>query len=307
MRKATLDRLLTAILLGALISNGYAATAESGNDPTSTPSGSTSKTPPPETGAPSDTLPAEPGTASDVKVSPESVSGEDAASKRLRAAAQAKAEREKAEEEKKKNVTKRSEFWGGYVGMKFGIVNSSASGTVYAPSASLFAYGVQGGFLQAGYNWDLKSIIVGLGTYYDVNPNAIHSNQIGYSSRAYGLDFKLGLPVNFWLPYAKLGYGRSLATSNSDLNRVSQYGSNAAVGIEYNVASRWSVIAEFKIDKFSDKQKTITIHNRLFTLGFNYYYDKPLEDNTAKAVEVDLPIPPPLIDPKAVPEAPPEP
>jgi len=65
---------------------------------------------------------------------------------------------------------------------------------------------VQGGYLQAGYNWDLYAIVVGLGAYYDVNNYSIHSNNVGYSSRAYGLDTKLGLPVDDWLPYIKLGY-----------------------------------------------------------------------------------------------------
>ena len=150
--------------------------------------------------------------------------------------------------------------------------------------------------------------MVGLGAYYDANNFAVHSDNAGYSSRSYGLDFKLGLPVSqWWLPYVKLGYGRGMATSNSDLNSVSQYGRNVAVGVEYNVATRWSLIAELKSSKFSNDDDTITVHNKLFAFGFNYYLDKPLREATAQVIDLNLPVPEPILDPNAVPEAPPPP
>lgn len=314
MRKVTVHLLLAAVLLGAVISKSHAATDTSGNNATATtPPDKTVNTLGSETGTTSDTLPPEPGTTSDAKTDTAGDSSEEANRKRLEAkvqAAAAKAEKaEKAKSDASKSIAvQHSEFWGKYFGVKFGIVNSSASGAIDAPSASTLAYGVQGGYLQAGYNWDLYAIVVGLGAYYDVNNYSIHSNNVGYSSRAYGLDTKLGLPVDDWLPYIKLGYGRSMGTSNSNLGSVSQYGRNAAVGVEYNVAPRWSVIAELKRDSFSNRDKSITINNRLFTFGFNYYIDKPLPSETVKAApEIDLAIPEPILQPDAVPEDAPPP
>jgi hypothetical protein len=300
MRKATAHILLTALLLGAVISNSYAATDESGNNATATSTGDTS-----------DTLPPEPGTASDTKVGATGDSSEEAATKRLQAEVEAKAAKAAQEKsgagKKSKAEEHSSEFWGKYFGAKFGINNSSVSGTINAPSASTFSYGVQGGYLQGGYNWELRAIIVGVGAYFEWNNYAVHSNDVGYSSRAYGLDTKLGWAIDEWLPYVKLGYGRSTATSNSNLNSVAQYRSNVAVGVEYNVASRWSLIAEYKRANFSNEDESIIIHNKLFAFGFNYYFDKPLKDEQEKAVEVDIAIPPPMLAPDAVPEAPPPP
>jgi hypothetical protein len=302
MRKVTVHILLTAVLLGAAISNSHAATDESGNNATATSPGDTS-----------DTLPPEPGTASDTKAGAAGDSSEEAATKRLqaeveaKAAQAAKAKPDAAGKSKRKGEEHTSEFWGKYFGAKFGINNSSVSGTINAPSASTFSYGVQGGYLQGGYNWELRAIILGVGTYFEWNNYAVHSNDVGYSSRAYGLDTKLGWAANDWLPYIKLGYGRSTATSNSSLNSVAQYRSNVAVGVEYNIASRWSLIAEYKRANFSNRDESIIIHNKIFAFGFNYYFDKPVKEEQEQAAEVDIPIPPPMLAPDAVPEAPPPP
>ncbi|HTN92948.1 MAG TPA: outer membrane beta-barrel protein [Gallionella sp.] len=309
MRKVSAQILLTAVLLGAAITNSIAATEESGNNAAAT---STKNTLPPEPGA-GDTLPPEPGTTSDTlppepgAVSETKPSTEDAATKRLQAEVEAKAAREKSLAGKSKVKEHASEFWGKYFGAKIGINNSSVTGTIDIPSASTLAYGAQGGYLQGGYNWELYSTIVGLGVYYDVNNFASHSDNVGYSSRSYGLDFKLGLPVDEWLPYVKLGYGRGMATSNADLNSVSQYGRNIAIGVEFNVAPRWSLIAELKSSKFSNDDNTVTVHNKLLAFGFNYYLDKPLQEAQAQVIELNLPVPEPILDPNAVPEAPPAP
>jgi OmpA-OmpF porin, OOP family len=161
--------------------------------------------------------------------------------------------------------------------------------------------------VQGGYNWDLH-VVVGVGAYFDWNNYTFHSNGVGYASRAYGLDAELGLPVDDWLPYIKWGYGRNMATGNTDLSAVVQYGSNIAVGAEYNFAPRWSAITEYKMDRFSNRDGSITINNKIFSFGFNYYFDRPLK---AKEVEMDagpdLPIPEPTLQPDAVPIAPPAP
>jgi VCBS repeat-containing protein len=201
-----------------------------------------------------------------------------------------------------------SEFRGKYFGGKIGINNSSASGTTSAPSASTLAYVLQGGYLQGGYNWDLRVVVVGVGAYFDWNSYAQHSNGISYGSRAYGVDAKVGLPVGDWLPYFKLGYGYSTGIRDINLRTVAQNRLNGAVGIEYNFAPRWSAIAEYKRNSFSNRNGSITINNKTFTFGFNYYFDISLEEKKVEAApEPEIVIPPPILAPSALPEAPPAP
>lgn len=198
---------------------------------------------------------------------------------------------------------------GKYFGGKFGINNSRASGAVNVPSATTLAYGLQGGYLQGGYSWDLNYVVAGIGAYFDWNNYTLHSNGVAYSSHAYGLDARLGVPIEDWLPYIKVGYGYSSGSQEINLRTVSQTGRNLAAGFEYNFAPRWSVIAEYKTDKFSNRDGSITILNRIFSFGFNYYFDMPAEEmkKVEIAPEPDLPIPAPELAPDALPDAPPPP
>ncbi len=199
-----------------------------------------------------------------------------------------------------------SEFRGPYLGVKFGINNSSAIGTTSAPSAKTLAYGLQGGYLQAGYNWDLRTVIVGVGGYFDWNNYTVHSNGVGYGSHAYGVDTKLGLPIDDWLPYVKLGYGYSSGRRNKILRTVAENGTNIAIGVEYNFEPHWSAIAEYKRDSFSSLDRSITIKNRTFTFGINYFFAVPLVKKKVE-VETEIIVPEPILAPTALPEAPPTP
>jgi OmpA-OmpF porin, OOP family len=177
-----------------------------------------------------------------------------------------------------------SDYRGAYLGGKIGINNSKATGTVNAPSASTFAYGIQGGYIQGGYNWDVSSAIFGVGAYADFNSYEIHTNGVAYASRGFGVDAKLGLPAGDWLLYGKVGYGYS--TGTRDLSAVSQNSPNAAVGAEYKIARRWGAIAEYKIDTFSNKDGSISIQNRIISFGVNYYFGRP---DVTQVVALDAP------------------
>lgn len=194
-----------------------------------------------------------------------------------------------------------SQFWGSYFGAKLGVNSSSATdstGATVAPSQRTVAYIMQGGYLQGGYNLDLSAVVIGVGAYADWNSYAKHTGGVAYGSRAYGLDAKLGLPVGNWLPYAKLGRGRS--TGTEDLRAVSQSGPNTAVGFEYKLAPQWSTIGEYKINNFSSRDGSISIKNKTFTFGLNYYFDEPPE------VEPE-PEPAPEPEPEPAPAPEPEP
>ena len=207
--------------------------------------------------------------------------------------------------------TEPSEFRGRYIGGKIGIVKSSASdtsGKASAPSAATLAYGLQGGYLQAGYNWDMNDFVFGVGVYGDWNTYAIHSNDIAYASRGFGFDTKLGLPVGKTMPYVKLGYGYSTGTRDPILRAVAQNSTNQAIGIEVNLAPRWSAIAEYKIDSFSNANGSIKIKNRIFSFGLNYYFDIPIPIKVvAEDIEPDYVMPDAIVDPNSAPAAPPEP
>jgi len=270
-----------------------------------------SVTAPPPDNSTENILPPEPG-ANDAKPDGPDDSIAEANRNRLKAKLEAKEAKEAAAEKAKADADKvevkqKSEFYGKYLGARIGLNSSSASGTTEAPSATTLAYGVQGGYLQGGYNWDLSIFVVGVGAYMDWNNYTIHSNDVAYSSRAYGLDARFGVPFEEWLPYVKLGYGRSTGAGNEILGKVAQKSSNIALGFEYNVASRWSLVTEFKKDSFSNPDKSITINNRVFAFGFNYYFDKPIKNDKVEVVEEYIPIPEPIIAPDAIPEDAPPP
>lgn len=200
-----------------------------------------------------------------------------------------------------------SDYKGGYIGGKFGINNSSASGAISAPSASTFAYGVQGGYLQGGYNWDVSAATIGVGAYADFNSYEKHENGVEYGSRAYGMDTKLGLPAGDWLPYGKIGYGYS--TGTRDLGAVANKSLNYAIGVEYKLVSRLGAIVEYKGDSFSNKDGSVTIRNRTLSFGLNYYFDRP---EVAPIIAVSVPeleqlgLPEPELDTDIASEPPPD-
>jgi outer membrane protein OmpA-like peptidoglycan-associated protein len=138
--------------------------------------------------------------------------------------------------------------------------------------------------MQGGYNWDVRSVLVGVGAYADFNSYEKRANGIAYGSRAYGMNAKLGMPADDWLLYANIGYGYS--TGTRDLHSVAQNSFNASIGVEYSLWRRFGAIIEYKIDGFSNKDRSILIKNKTFAFGLNYYFDRP---EVAKVVKVAAP------------------
>ncbi len=207
--------------------------------------------------------------------------------------------------------TEPSEFRGRYLGGSMGINRSGTTGTTpetTVPNATTLAYGLQGGYMQFGYNWDLKAVVAGIGGYLDWNDYTVHSNQIAYSSRSVGLNAKVGLPIGDLLPYVKLGYGYNVLPADY-LPSVRQWRPNYAAGIEYNFISRWSATAEYKQDNFSSRDDSIQIRTKIFSFGLTYYFDIPRVKKEALEVapEAEIVIPEASIAPEALPEAPPPP
>ncbi len=187
------------------------------------------------------------------------------------------------------SVAQATEFSGGWVGAKAGSNRSNVTGV---DTQKATTYGA-----EAGYNWDVNSLLLGVDGFFDHNNPADHNPApYRYGSRAYGLDFKLGLPVGNWLPYAKLGYARINANG-----AASAFGGNDAhmgLGVEYKFAPHWSLAGEYTT--FRDKNAGLKLTNNNLTLGINYYFDTPYVAPTPvaareEAVAAPAPAPRPVV------------
>lgn len=155
-----------------------------------------------------------------------------------------------------------SEFDGVWLGAKLGFNQADATG-LDKKNATVFG-------LEGGYNWNMDTILLGLDGYADLNGKATHNpGPVSYGSRAYGLDGKLGLPMGDWLPYAKLGYGRT--AGNGGASGLSGSGAHLGLGVEYKFMPNLSVTGEYT--NASAKNTGNKLNNNNFTVGVNYYFD----------------------------------
>lgn len=154
-----------------------------------------------------------------------------------------------------------NEFEGPYLGLNLGNNRSSAT------SLSDKNNGYLG--LKAGYNWDWNSFLLGAEGYADT-----HSSS--YTGNDAGLDARLGLPMDRWLPYARLGL-----VGTSPGGRP-----HGGLGVEYSLSRRWSVNAEWTTDSKSDAG--VTRKNNNIAIGLNFHLGaEPARVAPAAAVAVD--------------------
>lgn len=176
--------------------------------------------------------------------------------------------------------TKAGEFDGLYVGLDAGANKSTA--TALSDKNNSYAGVV------AGYNWDFESYLLGVDAFYDAH-NSSYTKEDG------GVDAKLGLPMNKWLPYAKLGLAAT--TPGTRLH--------GGLGVEYKFAEQWSVNGEWMTDKKSSDG--IDYKNNNFVVGVNYYFGtgskvaavkempvrevaKPVPSESVKAAMIEKPV-----------------
>ena len=152
-----------------------------------------------------------------------------------------------------------SEFRGGYLGGKIGYNTNSPTTTNTANKSYLGA--------EAGYGWDKGDVLLGVDGFADGHNKSI-------TGRDYGVDVKLGVPMNNFMPYVKLG----VAGSNPGA-RV-----HGGLGMEYKLAPHWSVVGEWTAD--SKNVNSQVRKNSNISVGINYYFNAP-DVVPAVAVEVE--------------------
>lgn len=122
-------------------------------------------------------------------------------------------------------------------------------------------------------------MLLGVDGFMDFNGKKTHTGvapapaTVNYGSHVYGLDLKLGLPNGNWMPYAKLGYAHTGGRGDAYASAVGDNGAHLGLGVEYKFAPSWSVAGEWTNN--SGKSGATKLDNNNFTLGVNYYFDKP--------------------------------
>ncbi len=145
-----------------------------------------------------------------------------------------------------------SQFSGPYAGLNVG--QNTSSLTAQADKKKVYLG------LKAGYNMDVGSFLLGGEVFADAHNES-------YTKEDLGLDARLGLPMNKWMPYLKLGVAGT--TPGTRLH--------GGLGLEYSLSDRWSINAEYTTD--TTNKSGSTYKNNNITLGINGYFG----DDSGKA------------------------
>ena len=199
-------------------------------------------------------------------------------------------------------VVQASEFDGGYVGGKIG---ANRTDMTAVSRQSPVTTGLEG-----GYNWNMDGMLLGVDGFLDFNGKKTHTGvapapaTVHYGSHVYGLDLKLGLPSGNWMPYAKLGYAHVGGRGDIYASVVGDSGAHLGLGVEYKFAPNWSLAGEWTNN--TGKSGATKLNNDNFTLGVNYYFDKPAAAPAAVEPVVVKEEPMPVAEPAPAPEPVPE-
>lgn len=167
-----------------------------------------------------------------------------------------------------------SEFDGPFVGVRIGGSRSDNNAPPNPGGKDATVYGLDG-----GYNWDIQHFLVGIDVF-EYSSSTVDN----YSSDAYGVDLKLGLPKGNWLPYARIGYAHT--SSSGSTPEISGDDVHGGVGLEFKFAPSWGVNAE--VTGSSAKSNGYKLNNENVSVGLRYYFGAK---NTAPAPVVAKPEP----------------
>lgn len=152
------------------------------------------------------------------------------------------------------------EFEGTYAGLFLGSNTSSASSLSDKNSSYLG--------LKAGYSWNFDQFLLGAEGFYDAHDQS-------YTKDDAGVDARLGLPLDRWLPYVKLGMAAT--TPGERLH--------GGVGVEYSLTDSWSLNAEWTAD--SKDTDGVNNKNSNIGIGLNYQYGGAKRSAAAERAAAD--------------------
>ncbi|WP_144160041.1 outer membrane protein [Paraburkholderia sp. BCC1885] len=141
-----------------------------------------------------------------------------------------------------------SEFSGPYVGFKLGENFSSASGHIARPEHSTTFPG-----LTAGYGFDVGPLLLGAEAFAD-----LHHGSVTYKDA--GIDARIGVPMNHFMPYARVGF-----TGSWPETRL-----HVGLGVEYKVLKQVGISGEWTTD--TSNTSGTRRKNDSVTVGLNYHF-----------------------------------
>ncbi len=153
-----------------------------------------------------------------------------------------------------------SDFQGAYAGLNVG--NNTASARSNADKQSTY------GGLRLGYGWDISNFLLGAEGFYDAHSSA-------YTQEAGGLDARLALPLNRWLPYIKLGVSAAKPGNST----------HGGLGLEYSLTDRWAVNAEWSQDNLDVNSPSYRNNN--LSIGLHYLYGAAARSAAAERAAAD--------------------
>ena len=154
--------------------------------------------------------------------------------------------------------TEASDFDGFYIGANAGSNRSTA--TSLPDKKSNYAE------VEAGHNWDFQNFLLGVNAFFD-------THHLSYTGKDAGMDLKLSLPIEAWLPYIKVG----LTDSDPGVR------AHGGLGAEYKFAPQWSINGEWTVDSITFRKKNYK--NSSILIGINYYFGENSSTVAAREAE----------------------
>ncbi|GAB4120826.1 MAG: hypothetical protein Fur0040_00430 [Sideroxydans sp.] len=138
-----------------------------------------------------------------------------------------------------------SQFAGPYFGINLG--QNTSSQTALSDKKEIYPGA------KLGYNADWGNWLIGVEGLADLHGGSYTGNDLN-------LDGRLGLPMDRWMPYVKLGLAATAPGSRRHMG----------LGLEYSLTDDWSLNAEYATDKYSDSNADLKNSN--ISLGLNGFF-----------------------------------
>lgn len=162
-----------------------------------------------------------------------------------------------------------NDFDGAFVGLKAGDNLSRTTGNYATDSKNTGTGGAEAGYLWTVY----PNVVAGFSTFYDYNGRVDRTLQNGsstkYGSDDFGGDAIVGTPIDKFLIYGKLGLAR--VQGKDDASGLSHDGFHTGLGVDYALAPKWTIGAEWTDARASEHGTKLANDN--FVVTVKYHFD----------------------------------